>query len=192
MLTTKVCMISGGWLLVSNIVFGISPPEPISERLSYRGIENYNSSRMALKKSAMKELRTHLKFTQLRFHCSKKQGRTFHVTTSTNTLGEAVVQYFSGQTDDLPSSCNSFEVMEDDNSKLTMQCGEWGNDGKQYVGKWGHHINGRDEGRLYNHVAFVADKYHWHIGPSVPKNRWLCDDNENKLKQGDFWKIYVR
>ena len=28
--------------------------------------------------------------------CSKKNGRTFHVTTADNITGEAVVQYFSG------------------------------------------------------------------------------------------------
>ena len=31
-------------------------------------------------------------------HCSKQQGRTFHVTTAANSSGESVVQYFSGQT----------------------------------------------------------------------------------------------
>ena len=44
--------------------------------------------------SALKELRSHLSFTQLRFHCSRKQGRTFHVTTVSNITGEAEVQYF--------------------------------------------------------------------------------------------------
>ena len=39
---------------------------------------------------------TGLSFTQLRLYCSKKNGRTFHVTTADNITGEAVVQYFSG------------------------------------------------------------------------------------------------
>ena len=39
---------------------------------------------------------TGLSFTPLRFYCSKKNGRTFHVTTADNITGEAVVQYFSG------------------------------------------------------------------------------------------------
>lgn len=52
--------------------------------------------------SAMNELRTHLAFTQLRFYRSKRQGRTFHVTTVTDSIGEAVVEYFSGQTDVQP------------------------------------------------------------------------------------------
>ena len=77
---------------------------------------------MGITVSALKELRSHLSFTQLRFHCSKKQGRTFRVTTVSNSTGEAVVEYFSGQTDLHPDSCGSFQRMEDDNSKLAMEC----------------------------------------------------------------------
>ena len=84
----------------------------------------------------MKELRTHLSFTQLRFHCSKQQGRTFHVTTVTNSSGEAVVQYFSGQTDVQPDACGSFVRMENDNSRLAGVCHQWGyQDGVHNVGK---------------------------------------------------------
>ena len=53
--------------------------------------------------NAVKELRKQLSFSQLRFHCSKQQGRTFHVTTVANSSGEAVVQYFSGQTAIFPN-----------------------------------------------------------------------------------------
>ena len=77
---------------------------------------------MVLTKTAMNELRTHLSFTQLRFHCSKNNGRTFHVTTAANSTGEAVVQYFSGQTNDQPASCGSYVRMENDNSRLAGVC----------------------------------------------------------------------
>jgi len=90
---------------------------------SYRGISNYNNQRMAITGDAMKGLRAHLKFTQLRFHCSKKRGNTFHVITAPNsTLGEAVVRFFSAETDVHPFSCNSFKRMSDDNSKLAVKC----------------------------------------------------------------------
>ena len=92
------CFILGGWLLVSNVEFG-SPSPKVSVETSYRGI---GKSHMVLQKSAMKELRRHLSFTQLRFHCRKKQGRTFHVVTASNSSGEGVVRYFSGQTDEQP------------------------------------------------------------------------------------------
>ena len=78
---------------------------------------------MAITGDAMKGLRAHLKFTQLRFHCSKKRGNTFHVITAPNsTLGEAVVRFFSAETDVHPFSCNSFKRMSDDNSKLAVKC----------------------------------------------------------------------
>ena len=139
----------------------------------------------------MHELWTHLNFTQMRFHCRKQLGRTFHVTTATNSTGEAVVQYFSGQTDRLPSSCNSFQKMDGDNSQLAVQCDRWGNDGGHYVGKWGHYTK-TGEDRMYNHAAFVASKYHW----VIVNGHWLCDDvggsNFLAISPGDFWKIYVR
>ena len=89
---------------------------------TYRGISNYHNNRMAILLGAMKELRTHLSFTQLRFYCSKQQGRTFHVTTVANSTGEVVVQYFSGQTDVQPDACGSFVRMENDNSRLAGVC----------------------------------------------------------------------
>ena len=81
---------------------------------------------MGISRTAMHELRKHLPFTQLRFHCRKQHGSTFHVTTATNSTGKAVVQYFSGQTDVKPSSCGSFVRMEDDNSQLAEGCASWG------------------------------------------------------------------
>ena len=51
----------------------------------------YRQKKTGITVSALKELRSHLSFTQLRFHCSKKQGRTFNVTTVSNGIGEAVV-----------------------------------------------------------------------------------------------------
>ena len=155
---------------------------------SYREIRNYYNNQMFLTKSAMKELRTHLSFTQLRFHCSKQQGRTFHVTTVANSTGEAVVQYFSGQTDVQPDACGSFVKMENDNSSLAGVCRQWGYNGtKYYLGKWGHV---RDQDRLYNHAAFAAYSYHWLLTPG--RSRWECDDYKVGVSSGNFWKVFVR
>ena len=145
---------------------------------------------MGITKNAMKQLQTLSNFTQLRFHCRKQQGRTFHVTTVANNTGEAVVQYFSGQTDVLPSSCHSFKRLNGDNSRLAMQCDKWGNDnGRHYVGKWGHYEK-QGQYMMYNHAAFVAHKYHW----VIYNGNWLCDDVGSYfvISPGDFWKIYVR
>ena len=100
-----------------------TPPSQLPIKTSYRGI---TSDQMVLTKTAMNELRTHLSFTQLRFHCTKKYGRTFHVTTAANSTGEAVVQYFSGQTDVQPASCGSYVRMKNDNSASAGVCQKWG------------------------------------------------------------------
>ena len=164
-----------------------SSSRPIfSVEASYKGIASYHSNKMFLSKSAMKELRTHLSFTQLRFHCSKQ--RTFHVTTVTNSSGEAAVQYLSGQTDVQPDACGSFVRMENDNSRLAGDCSRWGYDGSSYnIGKWGHQ---RDEDRLYHHTAFVGFTTHWLLSPD--SSRFECDDKLVGVSPGDFWKVFVR
>ena len=156
----------------------------LSIEASYRGIGSYHNNKTFLTKSAMNELRTHLSFTQLRFHCSKQQRRTFHVATIADSTGEAVVQYFSGQTDVRPDACGSFVRMKNDDSRLAGACRKWGNN----VGKWS--MPKKKEGRLYNHAVCVSYKYHWLISPK--DGRVECDDFNQKVSAGDFWKIYVR
>ena len=162
----------------------------LSVEPSYRGIGSYHNNKTVLTKSALKGLWTHLSFTQLRFHCSKQQKRTFHVTTVANSIGEAVVQYFSGQTDVMPPSCNSFFTMDDDDSKATKVCKDWGlENGKEHVGKWS--ASGQNETRLYHRIFSVPHEYHWFIFPEG--KRVECDDVFNRnVSAGDFWKIYVR
>ena len=165
-----------------------SSPFKMSVETSYRGINNYFNNKTVLAKSAMGELRTYLPFTQLRFHCSKKLGRTFHVTTTANSAGEAVVQYFTGQTDVQPDACDSFVRMDNDNSLLAGVCHRWGKKGRSYeVGKWGP---GYGQERLYDHAAFVAYSYHWYL----TANAWRleCDDFFGGVSSGDFWKVFVR
>ena len=190
-MTSNLSLVSGGWLLVSNVVMASSSLSlQLSIETSYRGISSYHNNRMFLTTSAMQELRSHLSFTQLRFHCSKQQGRTFHVTTTANNTGEAVVQYFSGQTDILPYSCNSFVRMEDDNSEFVKVCHQWGveNGTVHNVGKWGG--SEANENRLYYRTVIVWKAHHWLIDPA--RNRTECDDYIEGVSSGDFWKVYVR
>ena len=183
----------GGWLLTSIfMVDNTTTPPAWTAEPSYRGIIKFTNHKMGITISAMKELRGHLGFTQMRFHCSKQQGRTFHVTTAANSSGEAVVEYFSNQTNTMPDSCLSFVRMKDDNSYLSGNCSRWGwNGSSNFVGKWGHK-NRQDETRLYDLTAFVGKHYRWR---TTGKYR-LCDDNKNdtfiNLSKGDFWKIFVR
>ena len=167
----------------SFVMHSSTPPSQLPVKTSYRGI---SSKQIFLTKNAMKELRKRLPFTQLRFHCKKQGGRRFHITTAANGKGEAVVQYFSGQTDVQPTSCGSFVIMNDDNSRLARACKRWGYEkGSHFVNKWGHE---RGEDRLYNHAAFVGWGYHWLLGGS----RWECDDYSVGVSSGDFWNVFVR
>ena len=160
-----------------------TPPSQLPVKSSYRGI---SSDQMFLTKNAMRELITHLPFTQLRFYCSKQKGNTFHVTTAASRAGEAVVRYFSGQTDVMPAACGSFVRMENDNSRMAKVCDKWGWDGSYLVGKWGHL---RDQDRLYDHAAMVVRSYHWLLDTG---GRWECDDWQVGVSSGDFWKVFVR
>ena len=190
-------MTSGGWLLVLNVVIDSSATLPqLSIFTSYRGVSSYHSNKMVVTKGAMNELRANLPFTQLRFYCSKQQvGRTFHVITTASSSGEAVVQYFSGQTDVLPDSCGSFVRMKNDNSMLAQLCDQWGKqNGVVKVGKWSADVfEANGDGRLYNHAAYVSGAHHWLLG--TYQSRWECDDsNKDRLpsESGDFWKVFVR
>ena len=185
-ITADPYIISGGWLLVSNVVIDSSLAAPqLSVETTYQGISSYPNLRTVLSGEAMYHLRAHLSFTQLRFHCRKLLGRTFHVTTVTNPSGEAVVQYFSGQTDVQPDACGSFATMDDDDSLLSGLCHKWGYEAGAYlVGKWGH--DGNDQRRLDDHPAFVEASYHWIVSMS------MCDDWISDVSFGDFWKVYVR
>ena len=129
----------GGWLLVSNVVVGNLSSLHYSYESSYHEISNCHKKSLLLTTDAMKELRTQLSFTQLRFHCSKNKGRTFHLTTAANSSGEAVVQYFSGQTDANPKACGSFVRMNDDNSMLAADCNQWRNK------EWGYSFKGKKQ-----------------------------------------------
>ena len=128
---------------------------------------------MVLSPDGMRELRSRISFTQLRFHCHKQQhGRTFHVKTAANSSGEAVARFFAGDTDVFPKACGSFEKLKGDNSILASRCVEWGRENGTYrVEKWGH--EGQKE--LYIYSAFIVNTYHWITWPS--SNAWQCDDS---------------
>ncbi|XP_015762686.1 PREDICTED: uncharacterized protein LOC107341736 [Acropora digitifera] len=188
----------GGWLRVFrfNIMEDSTPPYQLPLETSYRGIEK---NQTFITQTAMKELRTLINFTQLRFHCKKQHhGRTFHIATVKNSSGEAVVQYFSGQTDVLPIACGSFYKMNTDDSNLANTCHRWGKDKGEYnVGKWGHEVEGalgrnQNETRLFNHATFVKNRQYWLVGFL---ERFECDDfgiGRTPASSGDFWEIFVR
>ena len=171
-----------------------TPPIQLPLNTSLLGI---SSNQTFITTSVMKELRTYLNFTQVRFHCKKQGGSTFHIATALNSKGEAAVKYLSDPTHVMPHSCGSYLRMNDDDSRLTGACDKWGwENGQYYVVKWGHgshfYLNtqvGRPENRLFDHTAFEKGRYHWLLGLL---DRWDCDDFYGGVTSGDFWKVFVR
>ena len=111
------------------------------------------------------------------------------MTTVANSTGEAVVQYFSGQTDVNPDACGSFVRMENDNSELAGACDQW----RYGDGKWGWLSRlRRDESRLYIYPAFFYhNRYDWMLQPDNQDLR--CDDQYySGVSTDDFWKVFVR
>ena len=166
-----------------------TPPSQLPLSTSLLGI---SSNQMFITTSVMKELRTYLNFTQVRFHCKKQGMTTFHIATALNSKGEAAVQYFSSQTDVMPVSCGSYLRMNDDRSSLSTACERWGyKNGNYQIGKWGGDFSfGRPENRLFDHSAFVKGLFHWLLGSVL--GRWECDDFKVAVSSGDFWKVFVR
>ena len=143
-----------------------------------------------LKNNALFELRKHLAFEQLRFHCYKPGVRTFHIVTIANSTGESVIRYFTGQVEEFPKASGSFTRLPGDNSHLALRPADWGKEGSTYkVGKWSH------EGKkvLWDCPAFIENYAHW----LLEERRWECDDFKYNHPNhtppvGSFWKIYVR
>ncbi|XP_044163164.1 uncharacterized protein LOC114964680 isoform X1 [Acropora millepora] len=179
----------GGWLLIFNVVIDSSSSlPPITTQDDYRKIGDFKSKALILTNNALFELRKHLAFKQLRFHCYKPGGeRTFHVATIANSTGESVIRYFTGQAEEFPKACGSFTRLPGDNSHLALRPTDWGLEGNTFkVGKWSY----QGKKALWDHVAFIESTAHWLLEPP----RWECDDfNPSPTPPvGSFWKIYVR
>ncbi|XP_044184093.1 uncharacterized protein LOC122964529 [Acropora millepora] len=181
----------GGWLLIFNVVIDSSSSlPPIAPQDDYRKIGDFQSKALILKNTALFELRKHLAFEQLRFHCYKPGIRTFHVVTIANSTGESVIRYFTGQVEDFPKASGSFTRLPGDNSHLALHPADWGKEGPTYkVGKWSH----QGMKSLWNCSAFIQNYAHW----LLEDPRWECDDYNPRSSApippvGSFWKIYVR
>ena len=160
---------------------------PITTQDDYRKIGDFQSKALILTNNALFELRKHLAFKQLRFHCYKPGVRTFHVATIANSTGESVIRYFTGQVKELPKASGSFTRLPGDNSHLAFCPVDWGyENGITKVGKWSIPWSKA----LWDHVAWIVNRAHWLLG-----SRWECDDYNPEAPTppvGSFWKIYVR
>ena len=121
------------------------------ESNSYQEIlPKYNLNHQFLLRHGFSKLKTDMGFTQIRFYCFKKKpGSVFHITTSKNIKGTAVVDFFT-VSDTMPEACGSFTRFSDDNSTLASICDEWGHPS---YNRWGHRSYRTDE-RLFKRPLF--------------------------------------
>ena len=125
------------------------------------------------------DLRANMGFEQMRFYCYNKiPGEAFHVATKGNSLGEAVVQYFIGNTTTPPQACDLFSTFPDDNSTLFPKCADWGP--LQFPDIWGmsHRLVWRATPQENYFVAMCSD--------------YFCEDFAKQGSIGDKCKVYVR
>ena len=190
-------MCEGGWTLVTNIVFPDNKGFVYSLATNYRQISEFSNKSLAISSTALGNLREKMNFTQLRFLCRKKiPGRTFHIVTKRNILGELAVKFFTARINSIPKACGSFSSMEDDNSIMAKNCAKWGYESRKYqIDKWSLESTQVNH-RLVDHASFIGSETHWIINLD---GRWECDDYKRTtgavkyaISAGDFWKIYVR
>ena len=127
------------------------------------------------------DLRANMGFEQMRFYCYNKiPGEAFHVATKGNSLGEAVVQYFIGNTTTPPQACDLFSTFPDDNSTLFLKCADWGT--LQFPDIWG----------IDNSYALImSHRLVWRATPQENYFVAMCSDYqfcEDFAKQGSLGK----
>ena len=185
---------SGGWTLVRRVQLtnGSLPSKGQQvEVKDYREqLQNYNSNDHVLNMNGFRDLRAVMGFEQMRFYCHKKiPGKVFHVATKPNSLGEAAMQYFTGNTTTPPQACDSFSTFPDDNSTLSLKCKEWGAHGNR--DSWGR--NRTIQLNMCNRLVLwrVPAENNYFI-VAMCNNDYFCEDDKKEGYTGDEWKVYVR
>ena len=181
---------AGGWTLVKRVIFsgGFQPTNKEEiQTTDYRiQLSNYRSNLHLLVTEGLKNLRSDIGFQQFRFYCRKATpGRVFHITTKITSLGEAVVQYFTGNTSVPPQACDSFTALPDDNSTLSGECMKWGYPTKN---TWGKNATTPQNIKLYKKLVLWRTESAVAMGPSD----YFCDDLTKNGTDGDTWEFFVR
>ena len=148
----------------------------------------YSSNDHVLKMRGFMDLRANMGFEQMRFYCHKKIPRkSFHVATKGNSLGEAMVQYFIGNTTTPPQACDLFSTFPDDNSTLSLKCADWGT--LQFPDIWG----------IDNSYALImSHRLVWRATPqenyfvAMCSDNYFCEDFAKQGSLGDKCKVYIR
>ncbi|XP_048586769.1 uncharacterized protein LOC116620385 [Nematostella vectensis] len=131
----------GGWTPVSRT----TPQSENSVKYmdDYRFIDrkHYETGMYLVARRALVELRSLIGFTQLRWRCRKQSvGRTIDTTTTNDSAGAITVLTHFLENVSQPHACGSYVRLPYDDSILTQNCTEWG----EQTGTWGHRNINRD------------------------------------------------
>ena len=105
---------SGGWTLIRRVTLtdGSLPSKEQQVGVVDYGeqLKNYSSNDHVFNMRGFIDLRENLGFEQTRFYCYNKiPGKAFHVAAKGNSLGEALFQYFIGNTTTPPTRAIYFQ-----------------------------------------------------------------------------------
>lgn len=157
----------------------------------YKDLSKYRNNSLFLSVTGLKKLREDMGFDEMRFYCYKKKvGKVIHIKTNKDSLGEAVVKFYTVNAI-FPKACGSFTILPDDTSELSRRCNDWGVPWENPK-KWGH-SSFKDEDRMYVYPALIFKDGAYIIEFSFI--RLLCDDNLDTYATpayGDEYKIFVR
>ena len=115
--------------------------------------------------------------TQFRFRC-QTASKILHIKTNA-----AVSEFLTSTSGQPPTSCDSYQRLDDDNSVLATNCATWKH------GKW---ADRNTQLRLIDHTMYISKSNHWNIWKTSA--RYECDDYRSSgfIRNNDLWEVYVR
>ena len=168
----------GGWTMIANITTTrkVEVSEAVSSHINE--LDHVRTGKYLLSSTALHHLHGKIGFKQFRIYCHKPSSRiTIHIMSNIGSNGAAVIKYMTLQTDERPTSCNSYTALPDDNSRLGRHCNIW------YENKWFF-----TSSRLYERSYFIGDLRSNNVNPLIFHE---CGDKLPSNKAGE-WLYYVR
>lgn len=110
--------------------------------------------------------------------------------TKNNSAGHKVLNYFLKHFRQPAEACGSFTRLPDDNSTLSQNCQKWGYNGtEKEINQW-RYFNNQGRRRIYRNVTVWVNEGKAFALSSL----WIyrCDDQGDRLSEGDIWELYFR
>lgn len=113
----------GGWTRVLGVQASLSSPWEVPFAAEPAGLVSAATMAGALTPQATRTLMQRVGATELRWRCEKPAvGRRFHI----KTADAAVIAYYTGASDVMPSAPGTFTPLDDDTSILRANPARWG------------------------------------------------------------------